>query len=70
LIFESLVVRDLRVYAQKMDADVFHYRDSNGLEVDDKKVGKPSVLCVVTASDIGGTREDGVIVLPIGSLGP
>lgn len=107
LIFESLVIRDLRVYAQKIDADVYHYRDSNGLEVDavvqlkdgtwgafevklgssginqgarnllklanevdDKKVGKPSVLAVITASNIGGIRKDGVAVVPIGSLGP
>lgn len=34
LIFESLVVRDLRIYAQAADASVFHYRDSSGLEVD------------------------------------
>jgi predicted AAA+ superfamily ATPase len=34
LIFESLVVRDLRIYAQAADAKVFHYRDSGGLEVD------------------------------------
>jgi predicted AAA+ superfamily ATPase len=34
LIFESLVVRDLRIYAQATDANVFHYRDSGGLEVD------------------------------------
>lgn len=33
-LFESLVVRDLRVYAQAADADVLQYRDSNGLEVD------------------------------------
>ncbi len=33
-LFESLVVRDLRVYAQAMDADVFHYRDETNLEVD------------------------------------
>ena len=32
--FESLVVRDLRVYAQAGNADVWHYRDSHGLEVD------------------------------------
>lgn len=32
--FESLVVRDLRVYAQAVDARVSHYRDSGGLEVD------------------------------------
>lgn len=34
LLFESLVVRDLRVYAQAMDAEVFHYRERDGLEVD------------------------------------
>ena len=33
-LFESLVVRDLRVYAQAADAEVFHYRDNTGLEVD------------------------------------
>jgi uncharacterized protein len=32
--FESLVVRDLRVYAQLSDAEVFHYRDQSNLEVD------------------------------------
>ena len=34
LLFESLVVRDLRVYAQPLDGEVFHYRDQSGLEVD------------------------------------
>lgn len=34
LLFESLVVRDLRIYAQANDAQVMQYRDSNGLEVD------------------------------------
>ncbi len=34
LLFESLVVRDLRIYAQANDAEVLHYRDSTGLEVD------------------------------------
>jgi uncharacterized protein len=32
--FESMVIRDLRVYAQGVDAEVLHYRDSDGLEVD------------------------------------
>ena len=32
--FESLVVRDLRVYAQSAGASVFHYLDSNHLEAD------------------------------------
>jgi hypothetical protein len=34
LLFESLVVRDLRVYAQAMDAEVFYYHDNTGLEAD------------------------------------
>ena len=34
LLFESLVVRDLRVYGQADNLDLSHYRDSDGLEVD------------------------------------
>lgn len=34
LLFESLVIRDLRIYAQANDAEVFHYREKGGLEVD------------------------------------
>lgn len=34
LLFESMVVRDLRIYAQSMGAEVFHYRDSSNLEAD------------------------------------
>lgn len=33
-LFESLVIRDLRVYAQATGARVYHYRDNTGLEVD------------------------------------
>lgn len=33
-LFESLVVRDLRVYAQPLRGNVYHYRDSSGTEVD------------------------------------
>jgi predicted AAA+ superfamily ATPase len=33
-LFESLVAHNLKVYAQANDAEVFHYRDSSGLEVD------------------------------------
>lgn len=32
--FETLAVRDLRVYADALDGKVFHYRDKNGLECD------------------------------------
>ena len=34
LLFESLVVRDLRVYSQFDDCVLSHYRDEHGLEVD------------------------------------
>ena len=34
LLFESLVVRDLRIYGQRADAQVLHYRDNTELEVD------------------------------------
>ena len=33
-LFESLCDRDLRVYAEAIDGQVFHYRDSSGLESD------------------------------------
>ncbi len=32
--FENLCVRDLRAYADALQADVFHYRDKNNLECD------------------------------------
>lgn len=34
LLFETLCVRDLRVFAQALDGEVFHYRDKAGLECD------------------------------------
>lgn len=33
-LFESLVYHDLKMYARANDADVSHYRDSTGLEID------------------------------------
>ncbi len=33
-LFESLCLRDLRVYASALDGEVFHYHDRNDLEVD------------------------------------
>jgi predicted AAA+ superfamily ATPase len=41
LLFESLVVRDLRVFAELVDGTVQHYRDSDDLEID----------AIVTAGD-------------------
>jgi len=34
LFFESMAIRDLRIYADVLDAKVYHYRDSSGLEID------------------------------------
>jgi predicted AAA+ superfamily ATPase len=34
LFFEVMAVRDLRVYADSLDGQVYHYRDKNGLECD------------------------------------
>lgn len=106
-LFESLVIRDLRIYSQSADAEVLHYRDSDGVEVDAiveardgrwaafeiklganrideaaanlhkfaKRIdtdtcGPPAVLGVIVGSGYGYCREDGVQVIPIGSLGP
>lgn len=34
LLFESMVIRDLKIYAQAIDGEVEYYQDSGGLEVD------------------------------------
>lgn len=34
LVFETLCVRDLRVYAEALNGKVYHFRDRNGLECD------------------------------------
>ena len=34
LLFESLCIRDLRIYTESIDGSVYHYRDKSGLEVD------------------------------------
>jgi predicted AAA+ superfamily ATPase len=34
LFFEDMAVRDLRVYAEALDGELYHYRDSDGLECD------------------------------------
>jgi len=105
LMFESMCIRDLRVYAGAIDGEVFHYRDKSGLEADavvhlndgrwgavevkmgaketetaagnlkalrDKinleKMKEPSFLMVLTCTEIGYRRDDGVYVVPIGCL--
>ncbi len=34
LFFESMAIRDLRVFAESLDGMLYHYRDKNGLECD------------------------------------
>lgn len=107
LVFETLCIRDLRVYAEANDGKVYHYRDKNGLECDavvhlrngryglveiklggDKLINEgaktlkdlsdkidtqtmkaPSFLMVLTAvGEYAYRREDGVYVVPIGTL--
>lgn len=109
LLFETLSIRDLRVYAQVQDGEVYHYRDKNDLECDAivrisggayglveikiggdslieegatnllklqsklnvNKMGKPAFLMVLTGvGRYAYEREDGVLVVPIGCLGP
>ena len=104
-LFESLVIRDLRIYADVHGGKVFHYRDSSNLEVDAiieypdgrwsafevkmgfgkqeegaknllkfakkvdvEKTGKPESLTVITFNGFAYQRENGVNVVPIGTL--
>ena len=34
LIFEDMAVRDLKIYADKINGEIYHYRDKSGVEVD------------------------------------
>ncbi len=104
LMFEDLVVRDLKVYIDKLGGTIYHYRDKSGLECDavvyldngkfgliEIKLGsavgiedgaknllklktllpeekQPSFLMVVTTTNLAYTREDGVIICPLGCL--
>ena len=34
MLFDSLCIRDLRVYAETLDGEVLHFRDRSGLECD------------------------------------
>jgi len=104
-LFESLCIRDLRIYADYLDGKVYHYRDKTNLECDAiivlrdgrwgaievkmgakefdsaaknlfelkeriyiQKMSEPSFLMILTGTDIGYTRKDGVHIVPIGCL--
>jgi hypothetical protein len=107
LLFESLCIRDLRIYSQMIDGEVFHYRDSYDLEadavihlnngrwgaaeiklgpdeidkaaenlkklrerVDTDEMKEPAFLMVLTGTEYAYRRDDGVLVIPAGCLGP
>src|SRR5680860_1167296 len=55
-LFESLVVRDLRIYAQAIEGQVSHYRDHTGLEVD-AIVTCPGQLWAAFEVKLGTSRE-------------
>lgn len=46
-LFESMVIRDLRIYSQPLEGEVEHYQDNSGLEVD----------AIVKAGDAWGAFE-------------
>lgn len=105
-LFESLCVRDVRVYADPLEGRVMHYHDTSDLEVDiiielpdgrwcamEVKLGRdedegarnllrlknktvlnsgiePSFMAVITSGGFFHVRSDGIMVIPIGCLGP
>lgn len=104
--FEALCMRDLKIYSDSIDGNVYYYRDSNDLEcdaiihldngkwgaievklggndaqdeaaknllkiknlVDEKEMGSPSFLMVLTGTRYAFKRDDGVLVVPLGCL--
>ncbi len=106
-LFETLCIRDLRVYTDSLNGEVYHYRDKAGQEcdaviqlrdgryglveiklggdklinegaksltalrdkIDTNKMKEPSFLMVLTGTgDYAYRRQDGVLVVPVGSL--
>ncbi len=105
LFFESMCIRDLRVFSESFDGTVYHYRDKSGLEcdavihlrngsyglievklggndienaaetlislknkIDTNRMQAPSFLMVITGTEFGYRRDDGVYVVPLGCL--
>lgn len=111
-LFESLCIRDLKIYSSVLDGDISYYHDRYGLEADavlhlndgryaliEFKLGEsqveeaakhlneienlikkynerekqcplkePNLKIIITATQYGYKREDGVMVIPIGCL--
>ncbi len=55
LLFESLVVRDMRIYAEPLRASVLHYRDNTGLEAD-AIIEHPDGSWMAVEVKLGGDR--------------
>lgn len=63
-VFETLCMRDLRVYAEALDGSVYHFRDKNGLECDavlHRRDGRYGLIEIKLGSAKG--IEDGVKTL-------
>ncbi len=61
LLFESMAVRDLRVYAEALDGKLYHYRDSTGLECDTVLHRRNGTYALIEVKLGGETRiEEGV----------
>jgi len=108
LFFENLCIRDLRIYAQTIGGEIYHYRDRSGLEcdavvhlrngsyglveiklggdklieegattlkkferiIDTTKMKTPSFKMILTGvGNYAFKRPDGILVVPIRSLG-
>ncbi len=105
-LFENLVLRDLRTYAQQLGGVVHHWAADEqrvdavvtlpdgrwaaidvrlnpadvdraamqlvafAAQLDQRRLGPPAALAVITSTGFAYQRADGVTVLPIGTLGP
>ena len=67
LVFETLCVRDLRVYADALGGKVYHYRDANGLECD-AVVHLPDGSYGLVEIKLGGEKLIGEGVTNLGKL--
>ena len=56
LFFESMAIRDLRIYADVLDGKVYHYRDSSGLEID-AIVELPNEMWAAFEIKLGSTKS-------------
>lgn len=63
LLFESMVYRDLSIYARASDARVYHYRDNTGLEVDAIVENRQGNWCAFEVKLGAGQVDDAAVSL-------